>query len=169
MMSNPLSRETPRWWKGQRGEWYVVAQIALIALVFLGPRNVTGSQRWPTGPAAVATVVGVGLMISGFSLLVTALLRLGAGLTPLPYPKHDSTLIQTGPYAIVRHPMYGGGIALAYGWALAIHGWLTLIYATILFIFLDIKADREERWLVGVHPDYPAYQRRVRKLIPFLR
>lgn len=33
--------KTP-WWKGTRGEWYVVAQIALIVLVFFGPRNIPG-------------------------------------------------------------------------------------------------------------------------------
>ncbi len=64
--------------------------------------------------------------------------------------------------------MYAGGIAIAYGWSLFVCGWLTLVYATILFAFLDVKATREERWLTSRFPDYPAYQRRVRKLIPFI-
>jgi protein-S-isoprenylcysteine O-methyltransferase Ste14 len=64
--------------------------------------------------------------------------------------------------------MYAGGIVLAFGWALAVHGWLTLVYATVLAIFLDIKSSREERWLVEKFPEYPDYQRRVSKLIPFI-
>lgn len=64
--------------------------------------------------------------------------------------------------------MYAGGIIMAYGWALAVHGWLTLGYATVLFWFADLKATREERWLAVAYPDYPDYRRRVRKLIPFI-
>lgn len=64
--------------------------------------------------------------------------------------------------------MYAGGIVLAYGWALAVHGWLTLLYATVLIVLLEIKSTREERWLVEKFPDYSEYQRRVSKLIPFI-
>jgi protein-S-isoprenylcysteine O-methyltransferase Ste14 len=86
----------------------------------------------------------------------------------LPYPTSRATLIRTGPYRLVRHPMYAGGIALAFGWALFVRGWLTLAYAVVLLLFLEVKATREERWLVDRFPDYPDYQRRVRKLIPFV-
>ena len=108
------------------------------------------------------------LALAGVLLLLSGLLRLGPNLTPLPYPTAGATLIQSGPYRFVRHPMYAGGIAIAYGWSLFVCGWLTLVYATILFAFLDVKATREERWLTSRFPDYPAYQRRVRKLIPFI-
>jgi len=64
--------------------------------------------------------------------------------------------------------MYSGGIALAFGWALFVQGWLTILYALVLFAFLDIKASREERWLVERFSDYSEYQRRVRKLVPFV-
>jgi protein-S-isoprenylcysteine O-methyltransferase Ste14 len=64
--------------------------------------------------------------------------------------------------------MYAGGIALAYGWALVVRGGLTLVYATVLLIFLELKSAREERWLAAKFPDYRDYQRRVRKLIPFI-
>jgi protein-S-isoprenylcysteine O-methyltransferase Ste14 len=107
-------------------------------------------------------------MILGGSLLLAGLLWLGKSLTPLPYPKDDSTLVETGPYSIVRHPIYSGGILLAFGWAIAVQGWLTLVYAAVLLVFLDIKSRREERWLVGKFPAYRDYQRRVRKLVPFV-
>jgi len=64
--------------------------------------------------------------------------------------------------------MYAGGILLACGWALVAHGWVTLVYAAVLVVLLDIKCAREERWLVEKYPEYPDYQRRVRKLIPFV-
>lgn len=156
------------WWRGARGEWYVVAQLVLMGIVFFGPRTVSGLPSWPPALWLVSSLVGATLMIAGLSLLLGGLLRLGANLTPLPYPKPDGSLVQTGPYRWVRHPMYSGGILIALGWALAAHGWLTLGYATVLLVFLDFKSAREERWLTEKFPDYPNYQRRVRKLIPFV-
>ena len=49
-----------------------------------------------------------------------------------------------------------------------VSGWLTFVYVAALFALLDIKSRQEERWLAQKFPDYVAYQRRVRKLIPFL-
>jgi protein-S-isoprenylcysteine O-methyltransferase Ste14 len=166
-MSDLAAAHRPPWWKGARGEWLVVGQVALIALVFLGPRAPTD---WPTVfPFPQACVVaGQLLMVAGGALFVAGLLKLGRGLTPLPYPKDGADLIQTGPYALVRHPIYSGGIVLAIGWALYVEGWLTLAYVAVLFVFLDIKSRREERWLCEKFPAYAAYQQRVRKLIPFL-
>ncbi len=156
------------WWRGARGEWLVVAQLILMGLVFLGPRRVAGRPAWLFPLAAACPIVGSALMIVGGSLLVAGLVRLGHGLTPLPYPKNGAELIQTGPFGLVRHPMYGGGLILAFGWAVLIQGWLTLLYVVLLSVFLDAKSRREERWLAERFPEYRAYQRRVRKLIPFL-
>jgi len=157
------------WWRGGRGEWYVIAQVALIALVFLGPQTVTGWPAWPAAVAAPARVIGIVLMAAGLALLAAGGLKLGAeDLTPLPYPRAGGVLRQSGAYGVVRHPMYGGGVIIAYGWALVVHGWLTLLYATVLLVFADIKASREEAWLVTAYADYPEYRRRVRKLIPFI-
>jgi protein-S-isoprenylcysteine O-methyltransferase Ste14 len=64
--------------------------------------------------------------------------------------------------------MYCGVILAAFGWALVSRGWLTLAYAVAGFVFIVFKVRREEKWLVERFPDYPAYQSRVRKLIPFV-
>ena len=156
------------WWRGTRGEWYVVAQVVLMAVVFLGPRTLAGLPAWPAPVTRVSVLVGAAIGLAGVLLLLAGLARLGTNLTPLPHPTDRATLIQSGPYRFVRHPMYAGGIAIAYGWALFVCGWLTLAYATLLFVFLDAKATREERWLASRVPDYPAYQARVRKLIPVI-
>lgn len=156
------------WWTGARGEWFVVAQLVLIGLVFFGPRTVAGKPAWPFPFPHACSLVGGAFMVAGSALLVAGLIRLGRGLTPLPYPKDGATLVQTGSFALVRHPMYSGGLVLALGWALYVQGWLTLGYVVVLFVFLDVKSRREERWLAERFPTYAAYQQRVRKLIPFV-
>jgi protein-S-isoprenylcysteine O-methyltransferase Ste14 len=162
-----VADHTP-WWRGARGEWLVVVQVGLIGLVFLGPRSAFGQPAWQFPYPHVCSAVGGVLMVVGGMLLLSGLVRLGRGLTPLPYPKDGGELIQTGPFALVRHPMYSGGLALALGWALYVQGWFTLAYVAALFVFLDLKSRREERWLADKFPAYPEYQQRVRKLIPFV-
>ena len=156
------------WWRGARGEWLVVAQLILMGLVFFGPRTVAGRPTRLFPLASACPIAGGAFMIVGGSLLVAGLVHLGHGLTPLPYPKDGAELVQTGPFALVRHPMYGGGLILALGWAVLVQGWMTLLYVGLLFVFLDAKSRLEERWLAERFPEYRAYQRRVRKLIPFL-
>ena len=159
--------KTP-WWKGTHGEWFVVAQVALIMLVFFGPRNIPAWPSW-TAPFTWLSSIGGGIiLLAGILLLAVAIFRLGSNLTAVPYPIDKGTLIETGPYRLVRHPMYCGGILMAFGWTLCVHSWLTLGYAIIMLVFFDIKSRREEKWLKAKYPGYVAYQKRVRKLIPFV-
>jgi protein-S-isoprenylcysteine O-methyltransferase Ste14 len=111
---------------------------------------------------------GLLLILAGVSLLGSGIFSLRKNLTPLPRPSEKTTLIETGPYRIVRHPMYGGGVLMALGWALLVHSFLTIGYALLLFIFAHFKSRREERWLVEKFPKYADYQKRVPKLIPFV-
>ncbi len=157
------------WWKGMRGEWLAVLQVLLMALVMFGPR------AWPriglaTLPLPTAwSALGYALMIVGGGLLFAGLASLGRrNITPLPYPRRDGELKETGAYSLVRHPMYGGGVIFALGWAIWVRGSLTLVYALALFVFVDFKSRREEQWLGAKFPGYAAYQARVRRLIPFL-
>jgi len=155
-------------WPGPRGEGFVAAQVVLLALIAFGPRG-SRTPALPGPVAAAATLAGAALMAAGGVLLVASLIRLGPNLTPLPYPKAGSVLVRTGPYRLVRHPIYAAVLALAFGWALWVHGAWALLYAFALLALLDRKATREERWLCEKFPEYPAYQRRVGKLVPFIR
>jgi protein-S-isoprenylcysteine O-methyltransferase Ste14 len=156
------------WWKGTHGEWYVVAQIALVVLVSFGPRTCPGWPLWTTTFTWLGSIGGVVFLTTGILLLVAAISKLGSNFTAVPYPKEQGTLVDTGPYRLVRHPMYCSGLLIAFGWALIVHSWLTLSYAIVMLVFLDIKSRREERWLRDKFPGYGAYQKRVRKLIPFI-
>lgn len=148
-----------------RGGAWVVAQFPLTALALfaarLGPTipgPVLGPARW----------VGLGLCLIGGLLFLAGALKLGSGLTPFPRPPQDVRLVQDGPYRLARHPIYGGGVIALVGWALLNGGWLGLLAAAGMAVFFDTKAGVEERWLTTRFPEYAAYRRRVRKLIPFI-
>jgi protein-S-isoprenylcysteine O-methyltransferase Ste14 len=161
-----MNRSHAPWWKGARGEGYVGVQIALFALVVFGPR--TGGLAWTFPYTFLGSIGGALLILTGGLLAVAGIFKLGPNLAAVPYPKDQATLVETGPYRLVRHPIYSGGILMAFGWAFWVHGWLTIGYAIILMVFFDVKSRREEQWLQEKFPGYNAYQKRVRKLIPLI-
>lgn len=155
------------WRSGEHGEYLVLLQGALlIGFVLLPVYRPTGLLidsplflylRW-----GIAAVLG----LSATLLIVKGLLDLGHSLTPLPYPRDDGQLVQSGVYRIVRHPLYSGLICAALSWTVWQFSLSHLVAVAILFIFFDIKARREEAWLSQKYPEYSDYQQQVNKLIP---
>jgi protein-S-isoprenylcysteine O-methyltransferase Ste14 len=93
---------------------------------------------------------------------------LGESLTPLPHPRDDADLVETGIYGSVRHPIYGGLILLGLGWALLAASPLALALALVLVPFFWLKSSMEERWLGERFPTYPDYRRRTRRFIAWI-
>ena len=148
-----------------RGEYWVLAQIILLIAIALVPNNWI---TWPDGLVTLATVLGLIFGLLGALFLALSALNLGSNLTVFPRPKDDGTLVQVGLYALVRHPMYFGVIASALGWSLLRTNVIGVGLSIVLFLFFDRKAAREEIWLRGKYSNYADYQKRVRKLIPFI-
>jgi protein-S-isoprenylcysteine O-methyltransferase Ste14 len=96
------------------------------------------------------------------------MIALGSSLSPFPKPVAGGKLVSAGPYALVRHPIYSGLIMGTLGLGLLRGSLLGIVLAVVLFLFFDRKSHQEEIWLSESYPGYPAYQQRVRKLIPFI-
>jgi protein-S-isoprenylcysteine O-methyltransferase Ste14 len=83
--------------------------------------------------------------------------------------KQEHELVRTGPYRYVRHPIYTGLLIMSLGTAIGIgqlHCWLSI---PIIAIGFWIKLSQEERLLLGHFPnEYPAYQKQVKALVPFV-
>lgn len=148
---------------GKRGEGWVIGQF-VIALGILAASFVTRAAL----PFPVQ-VVGIMLLVLGGILIVLGLVNLGENLTPFPKPKTGQhALVTTGIYSIVRHPIYSGFFLGALGWSLWWGTLLGIVLTLVLFVWFDLKARREEAWLIEKYPDYISYKSRVKKLIPFL-
>ena len=140
--------------------------MLLIAAVFL---SALVGRSWTGGFAVAALGVGGALFVLGLLLLAWAGLRLGSSLTPFPAPRADQSVKTAGPYALVRHPMYGGGLLIALGWSIMFATVAGLILTVVLAVFLDLKARREEAWLSERLDGYTAYRSRTpHKLLPFI-
>jgi protein-S-isoprenylcysteine O-methyltransferase Ste14 len=158
-----------QWWRGERGEYWVIGQLFLLIAFILLPVYPVGvlehlSPLWTYTAWGVTALLGV----TSAWLFLWGAIALGTNLTPLPHPKDNGELVTSGVYQIVRHPIYSGVIfgAIAYScwrWSLT-HA----IGAIILFIFFDLKARKEELWLKDKFSDYEAYRSQVKKLIPWV-
>lgn len=83
--------------------------------------------------------------------------------------EEGQTVITTGLYGFVRHPMYLGGMFLFLGTPLALGSWWTLLLTPVFLAILVARIQSEEKILVRDLPGYTEYQKKVTtRLIPFI-
>ncbi len=144
----------------------LAAAVALLVLPGLGIR-LLGWRMIPD--RFIAFVIGVGLEALGLGLAVWARIHLGPYWSATIDMKAEHQVIHSGPYALVRHPIYTGLVLAFLGTALAEDEITSLLALGLVVIAYTRKIWIEERWLVGhLGEEYRAYQRKVSRLIPFL-
>jgi len=150
---------------GRRGEGWVALQavlfVAVIATGMAGP-------FWAGPVRAIGALAGLAVITGGIALIAGGVVALRRQLTAFPRPVDDGRLIEDGAFGLVRHPMYGGGVLFAIGWALLMASVPTLLCGILLALFIDLKSRREEAWLGEVFATYAEYRRRTRRLIPWI-
>ncbi len=119
---------------------------------------------------STAEVLGAVLCVLGIGLAIMARLQLGRNWSGMVTVKKEHTLITTGPYRFVRHPIYTGILAAIFGTFLALIPSLSAGGVFVLFTAIFyLKLRREEKLMRQTFPtEYPAYQQRVKALIPFV-
>lgn len=153
---------------GSRGQGWVGLQVVLFATVgvagILAPGHLDGPAALVVSTAGgVAVLAGLGLAAAGLRGL-----RRASALTALPHPNADAELVTDGVYSRVRHPVYGGIIIGALGWAAIRASLPATLAAVALLVFFDLKRRREEAWLEERFAGYPAYRARTRRLLPWV-
>jgi protein-S-isoprenylcysteine O-methyltransferase Ste14 len=150
---------------GPRGEGWVALQLLLGAAIAGG--GFVGVY-WPGSLESFLSVLGLLIALAGALLVSLGVLSLGSSFTPLPRPRARTRLRQGGIFRRVRHPVYGGVILIGLGWSLA-DAPLGLVPTLLLAVLFDLKARREEDWLIERFPDYAAYRARTpRRFVPWL-
>jgi protein-S-isoprenylcysteine O-methyltransferase Ste14 len=113
-------------------------------------------------------VVGVIVFLSGLGLAVWARIYLGRNWGMPMTEKDEPELVTTGPYRLVRHPIYSGILLAVFGTSLATNLSL-LIAAGVIGIYFIYSAKVEEKIMTSSFPNnYPSYRMRTKMLIPFV-
>jgi protein-S-isoprenylcysteine O-methyltransferase Ste14 len=109
------------------------------------------------------------LTLAGLLVAVWARVHIGRNWSGTITVKEDHDLITSGPYSLVRHPIYTGLLLALSAFALARGEWRGVIAVALAFWAFWRKLRIEERWMreqFGVA--YEEYSRRVSALIPFV-
>jgi protein-S-isoprenylcysteine O-methyltransferase Ste14 len=109
------------------------------------------------------------LIVAGFLFAWWARIHLGTLWSGTITRKEGHRVVDTGPYAMVRHPIYTGLLLAAFATAVARGRWEALLGAALFALGCWIKARQEETFLSEtLGPDYAAYRQRVHMLVPYL-
>ena len=150
---------------------YRIATILGVLLLFIGSSPLFPHQYrfWDLGPAAQWSLVA--LTVAGLALTWWARIHLGRLWSSSVTKKADHRIVDSGPYAIVRHPIYTGILAGIFATAAMRGAPIGFVGAVVVSYGFTLKARLEEGFLreqLGAEI-YDSYRRRVPMLIPFGR
>jgi protein-S-isoprenylcysteine O-methyltransferase Ste14 len=125
--------------------WLLVSVQILVFVVFV-------LLPWRE-PSALSLVTGGLMVIAAIVFLVWAFTSLGKALTANPVPLEDATLRTSGPFALVRHPIYSGLLLGLLGLTIIMGSWWTMTWWFISLLFFWGKSRWEDTLLRSKYED----------------
>jgi len=156
--SRPARTEAQNHWS-----MFGMALEAVAVLIAITGESAAVAQ-WRLWVACVLAPLGAGFALRGA-------LALGRHFRAQAVVTSDHELITTGPYAVVRHPIYAGLLALVVSTGLVRNSWLRLAIAIAVYCAgTEVRVWAEEQILERRFPNQLAeYRKRVKAYIPFVR
>jgi protein-S-isoprenylcysteine O-methyltransferase Ste14 len=141
----------------------VLIVILAVILIRFGTFRGQGvnTDPWRAG-------LGLALLALGLGFAIWARIHIGRNWGTPMSQKDEPELVTSGPYHLVRHPIYSGVLLAGAGTAVAL-SWLWLIAVVLAGVYFIYSAKVEERNMATQFPEaYPAYRRSTRMFIPFI-
>jgi protein-S-isoprenylcysteine O-methyltransferase Ste14 len=163
-------RTKPTLWRESVGSGASHVILLLAAAVLLvKPEWLPSTLSEPFVPAGVVLpAVGAVMVAAGLGFAVWARAHLGRNWSGIVTVKEGHTLVRTGPYRAVRHPIYTGLLLAVIGTAAAIGEWRGAIAVICALIGFLRKIEVEERRMSENFPEYAQYRQDTAALIPLL-
>ena len=146
--------------------WFALTNVLFLAWLVVMPLDAV-RFGWSSMPPWVQVLGALLSLLSFWLFFVT--FRENAYLSPAVRIQSDrgQTVVDTGPYAVVRHPMYAAAAVFLGGTALLLGSWYGLGVGCLIVLSAAARAVKEERALRAELPGYDAYMARVRyRLVP---
>jgi len=144
--------------------------MAIASLGFVGLLVVPALDHrfgWSHMPPALA-LIGDSLVVLGW-LAIFLVFKENTFTSATIELAADHRVISTGPYALVRHPMYAGGLVMLLGMPIALGSWWGVLVLVAMLPALIWRMIDEERFLARNLPGYPEYRKRVKhRLLPLI-
>ena len=140
-----------------------VIVVVVVILIRLGAfrRHDLNTDPW-------RAAVGLALFALGLGFAIWARVHIGRNWGTPMTQKEEPELVTSGPYHLVRHPIYSGILLAGIGTAVAL-SWLWLTAVALAGVYFLYSATVEERYLAEQFPDtYPVYRRSTKMLVPFI-
>ncbi len=149
-------------WSRELGIRAVIA-VVVILLIRVGALRDRGLNTDP-GRAGLGLV----LFAVGLGFAIWARVHIGRNWGSPMTQKVEPELVTSGPYHLVRHPIYSGILVAGVGTAVAL-SWLWLIAVGLAGVYFVYSATVEERYMTRMFPDtYPVYKSSTKMLVPFI-
>lgn len=148
--------------------FFLLMSVSFIIWLVLMPLDAV-RFRWSHVPLWLQ-VVGAVILVGSFFLFFLTY-RENSYLSPVVriQKERGQTVVSTGPYHYVRHPMYAAAFLLMFGTSLLLGSWYGLLWAMILIGMLARRAVLEERTLRAELQGYDTYMAQVKyRLIPYI-
>jgi protein-S-isoprenylcysteine O-methyltransferase Ste14 len=155
---------------GERGEGERSQKVlqAIIAMVFFGMMissaldHRLGGSHVPLAAIIAAHVV----MVAGY-VIVLIVFRENTYTSAVVEVAEGQHVVSTGPYRIVRHPMYSGAALVIVATPPMLGSWFALAFAAVLIALIVVRLTQEEAFLVKTLEGYDAYRTKTRyRLVP---
>jgi protein-S-isoprenylcysteine O-methyltransferase Ste14 len=142
----------------------------LASIVFIGVMvlpSIDHRLSWSDAPLSVV-IAGNILVVLGF-LIIFIVFKENTFTSATIQVAPDQRVISTGPYAIVRHPMYSGALVMLFGTPLALGSWWGLLMFILITPIIVWRLLNEEKFLTKSLSGYQKYCRKVQfRLVPFV-
>lgn len=143
---------------------------SLASLFFIALYIVPGLDHrfgWSQVPAAISLIADGLVALSLF--IVFLVFRENTYTSATIEVADQQKVINTGPYSLVRHPMYAGAFLLLIFTPLALGSWIGMLFALPVMLVIVIRLQEEEKFLAENLSGYEEYRQKVRyRLIPFI-
>lgn len=140
--------------------------VLLGAAMLAAPQWLPAALTRPFLSGPLPPVLGAVLVFAGLALALWARWHLGRNWSGAVVVKQGHTLVRSGPYRFVRHPIYTGLVAALFGTALAIGEARGFVGAALILFGFVIKLQAEEARMRATFAEYTDYCRQTARLIP---